>query len=536
MKKTLMILSLSALCVQLSAATKSKKDTEAPPAQDQSITANTEAQKEIIDQAKIYLKRGYHLDEALKSLNGIKPVDLLFTENIIPEIFKCLDAPTINKTDRLAMLDFLFKKTNLKSEEGQKIIKDLLSRVKDIRSPVLSEKMLVEFFKLKPKVPDDILNSIINLQNDILEDMTNPLTKRIFNHPDYLTTLKDLKKSNDPKSKRLLLKIYQNMSSKDMAQVIRTEILKTMAELTLSTVGSEAYFSKLETNDIFITLTTLLKNAKLAFLEPQNMSAEDIEEFKQLLLLTENILGNPDTDRNRNSAIEQVVGLLRSHVPNISKLAGECLVNTKVIEIEYRLSGLDLGPILIENANSRKTEFESVQKMLKEAEQTAQKNVENGESVDQEKLDFLKKAAAETRRLNHAALEILSHYGIILIRASTKEPQAQLVPTFEQLKKSFNEQTDFNAKKICLEAFSNLDIDLVKSRYFPTSALAVLDEMFEQCIAVLGIQVKNEDLDKLKIEITRVLSETTGMNFTSPKDWDEWKKGPLGQRFFKRLN
>ena len=373
----------------------------------------------------------------------------------------------------------------------------------------------------------------MNLQNEILEELTLPIIQRKFNHPDVLITLKNLKQSTDAKSKRLLLKIYQNIATQDIAQVLRTEILKTMAELSLTDMGKDPYFSKTELRDVLVTLIALLKNAKEAFLKPETLVVEDTKEFKQLLLLSENILSNPDIERNRDEALGHIIGLLRSHEPEISKLAGECLVHTKIIETEYRLKGLDLAPVLLENVKSRKTDFDSIQTMLAEAEQASKEKSANGESVDNNILGELKKAAQQTQLLNLTALDLLSQYGSVLIRASQKEPQPALVAVFEQLKTSFNEQKDFKAKIICLEAFANLDIDLINSRYFPKEALAVLDEMFNNGISVLGINLKSEELDKLKQKIIKVMSDCTGMNFTQQKEWSDWKKGALGTRFFK---
>ena len=527
----MLLLGILALCAPLAAAPKVKKEgkseEETPP------EVAIDGQKELLNQAKIYLKRGYHLEETLKSLSTVKALDVLVTENIITEIFNCLDTPTINKEDRSAMLEFLLKRANPKDEHGLKIIKDLLSRVKKIRSPAISAKMLEGLFKLKYSLPEAQLNEIVSLQNDILEELTLPVTQRKFNHPDVLITLKNLKQSNDAKSKRLLLKIYSNVSSQAMAQVLRTEILKTMAELSLTDIGKEPYFSKGELREVGSTLVALLKSAKDAFLKPESLVVEDINEIKQLLLLAENILSNPDIERSRSEAVEQVIGLLRSHEPDISKLAGECLLHTKIIESEYNLKGLDLAPVLLENVKSRKSDFDSAQKMLADLGKSIEEKKAKGEAIDENQLVELKKMALQIQKLNHIGLELLTRYGSILIRASQKEPQASLVSIFEQLKNSFNEQKDFSAKKICLVAFSNLDIDLLNSRYFPKEALAVLDDMFNNGIAVLSIELKNEELDKLKESIIKVMSDCTGLSFTQQKEWSDWKRGPLGEKFFK---
>jgi hypothetical protein len=76
----------------------------------------------------------------------------------------------------------------------------------------------------------------------------------------------------------------------------------------------------------------------------------------------------------------------------------------------------------------------------------------------------------------------------------------------------------------------------VQSKYFPLAAVKVLDQFFENCFQVLEVQMDEPKLEEVQLEISDILSEMTGSQIGPyPKRWRQWRKSPLGKRFFKRL-
>jgi hypothetical protein len=143
----------------------------------------------------------------------------------------------------------------------------------------------------------------------------------------------------------------------------------------------------------------------------------------------------------------------------------------------------------------------------------------------------------QATELNQTALELASRYTLVLISSGSAQQQPNMVQLLSEIKDQFYKQEDLDSKNICLKAFSNLDFELVQSKYFPKTAIAVLQQMFENCFKVLETDLKNPELQKIQDHIATILSEMTGAQIGPYADqWRLWHNGPLGKRFFRRAN
>lgn len=483
--------------------------------------------KEKISQVNTYLDKGYRIEQAIDILNLNLPLKSSEQKKITAKLFKLANTPVIHKKERLVILEYLFALAKKNKPDQKYFISEFIELSEEIKSPTLSDVLLKNTFDMLIHAGENE-RQISTLQSRIIEDIYAPQSKQDFTHRQHSITLRSLKDQDNDQNKRILLKLFEAMSEKSIPHAIRLEVFKVFNHLTMEKVDQNSFFSTLELKSCFVQLAKMLKSTQKALLQPEELRPEQLEEFKLQIAITENLLGNPKLNRNRQECLNPLLSLLNSSQPQVVHLAGTGLLNTKIIELEHRIQGVNLTPPLIQHAKKRNINTEVLQDMMDQAQQSQASSSQEHQSMA--------KILKSNRELQNIALELLSQYGAVLIRASFKEPQADLVTVFTYLKDQFLTIQSWEAKTICLSAFQNLDIDLIQSRYFPDPALRVLDQMFKECFDVLALESEEGKLGELKKNISEMLSNTTGAELgTYSKDWQAWRQGVLGKRFFAKL-
>ena len=534
------LLAISLLPLQLEAAPKDKKPNNNKSAQQNKnkepvIREATAEDLEAMETIGIYFDRGYHIEESIKTLKPFATIDILKENKLLDKTLKLLELPTTSRDNRIAIFNFLNETTKVGVEEDDKVIEALIGAIKTIRSPMLSSHILTTLYTRKSTFNEKQLGAIVDVQNDILEDMISLETRQKFNHQDYIATLNDLKKCDDDKSKKLLIKALKSLTEKKIAQSLRIEILKTMAALTLVPMGKEPHFGLLENKELFYNVIALLKSANSTFQTPESILPEDISELEALLLLTENLMGDPNNTRGREDVFKELTQILKVNEPTLSKMAGQTFINAQIISFHNRLSPFKLTPLLLTNIKTRAMDIKQLTEM--EAQLKAQVSDQENDPALSKNLSELTNMKKQANELNQTALELAADYTLVLISSGSSSHQPNMVQLLSELKDQFYQQENLASKSICLKAFSNLDLELVQSKYFPAAAIAVLQQMFENCFKVLETQLDNPQLQKVQADISKVLSEMTGAQIGPyAEQWRLWIKSPLGQRFFKRAN
>lgn len=485
--------------------------------------------KDKLVQVNNHLDKGYRIEQAIAILKLKLPFKNSDQKKITAKLFKLVNTPVIHKKDRLLILNHLFSLAKKSKQDQKYFITAFIDLAEKIKSPNLSDVLLERTFNLLPRAGENE-RQISDLQSRIIEDIYTPLSKQEFTQRQHSITLRSLKAYDNDQNKRVLLKLFEAVNNQDIPHAIRLEIFNFFNKQTIEKADQNNFFSNLELKSIFVQLAKSLKSSQKTLLQPEELRPEEIEEFKVQIAIAENLLGNPKLNRNRQELLNPLLAALNSMQPQVVELAGAGLINTKIIEVEHRIKGIDLTNPIIQHAQKRIMNTTVLQGMMDQAQQQSTASAE----VTQD-LSDMSRALASSKKLQNIALELLSEYGAVLIRASLKEPQVDLVTVYTFLKDKFLSSHSWEAKIICLSAFQNLDIDLIQSRYFPNSALEILDQMFRECFDVLALESEDADLNRLKIKISEVLSNITGADLgLYSQDWKTWRRGVLGKRFFAK--
>ncbi|MBF0199364.1 MAG: hypothetical protein HQL32_16740 [Planctomycetes bacterium] len=481
-----------------------------------------------------YLKNRYHLDQSIERLKQWSPG--AFEKHQINELLvDILISPTTSKNTRLAIVDLFKTSFSKRSLVRSKLIAILIKNLDNIYSPSLSSSILEFIFSAIGNQETELEKARTQLMQEITKDILANDSVAKYSSQDHVVALKALGKSTpDSKSIDLLNSIISKKFIKDEGvPSVRIAFYQTLDKLTKLRFTATPILGKTEKKNILKYLHQLLgQEAERLHKEPKQITEDDLIEIEFLMKSIENILSDPEVTSYRKESYISLIKILSSKTPNLVKLAGEYLINTKSMEIRNRIKGLELRDILQMNTTARFHAY-------KIAKKTQQENPQNPEAPQD---PHALKDFNNAKDLATISLELLVRYIDVIIASLDGQSEKKLTGILKYLNNQFIEEKEVHFKNICLSAFVNLDAGILQHKSFPISSLQIVKKMFEDGIAIMKIPVqrkdpdKKENIEKLQESMANMMAEMTGHDYgINSQAWEGWLNGAGGERYFKRL-
>lgn len=481
-----------------------------------------------------YLKRGYHLDDAIDELESWGD-EKIKKEGVINLLLDLFEKPTLSKSKRLKILK-VYGRLLEKPREHSALVKSLIKMVRVVESPSISKKMLKLLLLTSSNKKNDVGQS--KLFHKILEDIKAPLGKQKFNSSLHIEAVAYLVMKPDLKKISLLKSILKHFIHKESIPEERKKVYQSIVGLTRFDIGAPSALDLAQRKVLFSQLIQLLESEIKKGKGKFSDKLFDSEEIIYLIENIKNLLLDYELIKGRGRAQIALVQILHVKNSDLASKAGDALIKIKELELYKGMKTNPISSVLLLHAKQRIKEYKAIQETFKKSKISPKRAamMSNGKPGGTEEMLALRRNYKMAESLNQLSIKILTDYVEVLMESEKKDliPSMNSILTF--LRKQFFEQEDWKAKAYALEAFKIFDPSIIKHKNY-VETKPIIFSLFSDCVKVLLIKKDLEQLNELKTSVAETLTEMSGVDYGENASlWQRWRVGPSGTKLLGKAD